>query len=429
MFRRPILSAIFYKCMRSICIYKNNFNELENRHLELQIWSFHFFKNKIEDAQNKFNHTESDSTKIKAHFFKKLYFLLWNLICLLKIFKGDTMSTKIFCFTLLFSFFLNAEENTFLTNNISNWVKKSGFLDFLTGPNECPLYYEHLPEMDVDELFKKAFQLRVQKKDCESARYFSEIRLQWPIYPHYQKAWVELIKSYILADDYIEAINEANLFLDQNKNIPEAEQIHLIIINAVNDKMISAGSTKSQEWTEYALGISKSQNDQNPFLKNLSFKSYLDNYPNSKNRGMIENMITVARNNHARYQLDVGHFYATRTMPGMTIPNYPAAIMRYDVVLKWGPIVTSYNEAVYSTVYIFLKMIEAIKNPDVLPDNKLKEWLHIDTNVNKSTVDREKIVTEIKMQINHIGSKLTAEKIAQDDWIQRTKVLIKSVDH
>lgn len=329
------------------------------------------------------------------------------------------------------------------SNNLGEAIgklwKKSGFGDGIFSNNgECPAQFEHVDkelEDNIDLLISRAFYYRNDKKDrdyCESARYFSEIRRLWATPQYFQMAWKELIKSYILAGDLIEAINEGNEFIEHyavsadtaKPQDPAVEEVHLILINAVHLKMAAAGSERSQEWTEYALGISKEQNSSNPYLKNLSYKDYLERYPNSKNKHVIEGMVREARNNYAQHQLNVGNYSKLRILPGVGYPNYPGAVGRYSIILGWGPIVSSYNQALYETVDALYKMAAMIES-NALDERSLKDWLHIDPNVNKNLVDRKSIVTQIYAQIAELQRKMNASTVTQDDWIQKTRLLIQ----
>jgi len=315
-------------------------------------------------------------------------------------------------------------QNNNLGEAIVSILQKAGFVDFLSDKGECPERWEHLPEQDAQPLIQKAFELRSKGKYCESGRYFYELRRQWPVKEYYKMAWKELVNSYVLADDLIAAINEGNDFMDFFRGTPDVEDVHLILINAVYMKMMAAGSERSQEWTEYALGISKEQTSENPYLKNLSFKDFLEKYPNSPNVKVIEGMMRHARNNHAEYHLKIGNYYATRMMPDSAMPNYPAAVGRYALVLKWGPIVSSYNQALYSTVDVLYKMSAVIES-NAISEDKLKEWLQIDSNRDKKAVDRKAIVSQIKTQIVELQKKMNSETITQDIWIQKTRLLIE----
>lgn len=317
---------------------------------------------------------------------------------------------------------VHAESN--VSETVKKWAKESGFLDFLFDKGGCPELFAHLPEQSAEQLMSQAYQLRAKRKDCEAARYFHEVRRQWPVRPYYKNAWKELIMSYVLADDYVGAINEGNMFMDQMRGTPEVEEVHLVLINAVNMMMMKAGTERSQEWTEYSLGISKKQNDDNPYLKNLSFKSFLDKYPDSPNVSTVKGMMTLARNNHAEYHLKIGNYYANRVMPGASFPNYPGAIGRYDVVLKWGPIVSSYSQALYMTVESLYKMAQIIESNSI-SEEKLKEWLIIDSFRDKKPVDRKAVVDQIYAQIKVFQTKMNSETITQDMWIQKTKLLIE----
>lgn len=319
---------------------------------------------------------------------------------------------------------LSQAQNNNIGKAIMMLVQNSGFVDFLSDKGECPERWDHLPEQDAETLIQKAFELRTKGKYCESGRYFYELRRQWPVKPYYKMAWRELVNSYVLADDLVAAINEGNDFMEFFRTAPEAEAVHLILINAVYTKMMAAGTERSQEWTEYALGISKTQTTDNPFLKNLSFKDFIEKYPNSPNVKSIESMMKRARNNHAEYHLKIGNYYATRAIPGSDLPNYPAAIGRYATVLKWGPVVSSYNQALYSTVDVLFKMSAAIES-NIVGENKLKEWLQIDSNLDKTAIDRKALVEQIKAQIAELQKKMNSETITQDIWIQKTRLLIE----
>ncbi len=254
--------------------------------------------------------------------------------------------------------------------DLSQYFKKS----------ECTEKSKYLPEQPAEQLLQKAGELRALKKDCESASVLQELKRQYPIRPYYRLAWMELINSYLLAEDYIAAINEANGFLDEMKFIPEAEEVHFKLLHAVYLKMQQAGDERSQEWTEYALGISSLQNEQNPFLKNLTFKSFYDAFPNSKLKSQVEGFHKVARNQHADYNLKVGIYIAFRG-------QHVAAIMRFARVLKWGPVVESYQHALYLTIENNLQIKNKIID-GTYDDQKIAEILLV-----------EKVTPEMKKQV------------------------------
>ncbi len=111
-------------------------------------------------------------------------------------------------------------------------------------------------------------------------------------------------------------------------------------------------------------------------------------------------------------------------MPDAGIPNYPAAVMRYDIVLKWGPIVSSYTQALYRTVEALHIMADVIETNKISED-KLKEWLMIDSFRDKKPVDRKAVVDQIRGQIKVFQTKMNSETITQDIWIQKARILIE----
>jgi outer membrane protein assembly factor BamD len=104
------------------------------------------------------------------------------------------------------------------------------------------------------------------------------------------------------------------------------------------------------EWADYAtvkLGLcyynqmSKSDRDPEWIQKTyLTFQKVLTNYPNSQYTGLASEKVAYAQGMLAEHDLEVGWFYLNKKA-------YPAAIARFDQVLKNYPNLPAASDALY----------------------------------------------------------------------------------
>lgn len=286
--------------------------------------------------------------------------------------------------------------------------------DFV-GPELCPVEIKHLPDMKVEVLYNRGVELRKKGKFCDAAQYFSEARFQYPDNSeYYKKSWLQLIETYMDQKDFVLGINEANLFLDQRKGAAETEYVHYLIVKAVYTQMKDAGSKLSQEWTQYALDINPMQSQSNPFLRNLSFQSFIKSYPDSQRTAEVQGWLVQARNQYCASFIEIGRYYHSRG-------EYVAAIMRYSVILQWGAQISHFPEAMYEMIRSQKALAKAILNPKQISDKRLREIMRVKDD---EAIDRQILSDETMNEAKKLLD-LMQQNLADNAWTKSATELLK----
>lgn len=297
------------------------------------------------------------------------------------------------------------KDKHWFSDTTYNRIKKDGLFRFLVADGLCPVIPEDVKEDSAENLLAKGDELMQRKRHCKAAQYYYKTLMRWPVIPYYKTAWIKLIKSYVAAEDYILAINEANDLLSQMPGIEEFEEIHYLIMKSVYLKMKEADVDTYQEWTYYALGISSDQNKSNPYFQNIMFSSFLEKYPNSDRAAEINQWKIDARNQLNYYHLRIGQQYYHDH-------QFKAALMRYSFVLKYGITVAPFAETMYECVRTSYDFAKNILIPRNIPDERLAELMQLPEG---SPVNRAKVSEATRNQALNFLAQME-KNLPDNEW-------------
>ncbi len=208
---------------------------------------------------------------------------------------------------------------------------------------------------------------------CIAARYYRSLIVGHPQSRYYQEAQRAYIQTFLKAQDYIMAINEGNKYLEVNQGKKDSEYIHLLAIRGVQGEIrqSTSASVKQTEFVAYSLGIDLDQNEDNPLLKNLKYRSFLDQFPNSIYQDEVLGMMNESRQLYGQKILRDAREEILKM-------NYPEAFVKYNIILKWGPIVEVFGEALYEMIKYHNELAWIISDKNLLSDYKLNQFLKKD---------------------------------------------------
>lgn len=292
-------------------------------------------------------------------------------------------------------------------------VRSNPVLRAFFGDGECAERPAPLPDASAEALFKRGQSSTAKKNHCEAARSYFEVMRQHPIAPWWKKSWLALIDSYVAAGDTLMAANEANEFLDQMRGVPEAEVVHFKLLTAVHQRSRALGAERSQEWTEYALGISRAQSEKNPYLLRLSYQSYLETYPHGRFVAEVRAYQLEARNIFANHWLAIGKFYLGQR-------QYVAAIERFRFILQWGPGVAAFDEALFRSIETLANFARDIADRRRLSDDRLEELARAPL----KSIDRASLAAQTRAEAERLLRTMETDRPASP-WLAQARAALR----
>lgn len=288
----------------------------------------------------------------------------------------------------------------------------------------CPDTPEPLSILDdqktEDMLFVKAQNERHGYNKCKAAQYYWELILRYPGGKHYKEAYRNFIENYISAKDYLLAMNEANIYIDNNKGENDSEYIHMLLIQAVHLQINEPRNTtpKKTEFLTYALGANMSQVQDNPYLMNLKYKSFLDKYPNSVYVPYVTSLLNDARQ-------EFGKILLQEASASVVKFEYPQAISKYNMILQWGPILNIFPEAIYRMIEVNLEFSWILNDPKLLPDYKVLKFLGKEPTDKITLEERKELAHDTFQQaLNYLEQ--MKKNLPSDPWTSKADLLVKN---
>ena len=222
---------------------------------------------------------------------------------------------------------------------------------------------------------------------CIAAKYYRSLIVGHPKSRFYQEAQRVYIQTFLKAQDYIMAINEGNKYLEVNHGKKDSEYIHLLVLRGVQGEIrqSSSASEKQTEFVAYSLGIDLEQNAETPLLLNLKYRSFLDQYPESIYQAEVLEMMNESRQLYGQKILRDARAEILKI-------NYPEAFVKYNIILKWGPVVEVFGEAIYEMIKYHNELAWIISDKNLLSDYKLNQFLKKDLH-NTISLEERKILS------------------------------------
>ncbi len=226
---------------------------------------------------------------------------------------------------------------------------------------------------------------------CIAAQYYRSLIVGHPQSRFYKDAQRAYVQTFLKAQDYIMAINEGNKYLEANQGRKDSEYIHLLVLRAVQGEIRQSSSTskKQVEFVAYSLGIDLEQNEEAPLLLNLKYRSFLDQYPESIYQDEVLGMMNESRQMYGQKILRDAREEILKI-------NYPEAFIKYNIILKWGPVVEVFGEALYEMIKYHNELAWIIIDKNLLSDYKLNQFLKKDLLNTISLEERKKLAHQTK---------------------------------
>jgi outer membrane protein assembly factor BamD len=171
---------------------------------------------------------------------------------------------------------------------------------------------EIIPEVPAETLYNQGL-ARLQTKDYEGAvKRFDDLDKQFPYSEWSRKAMIMVAYSNYEGARYDEAITAARRYLQLHPASKDAAYAQYLLAMSYYNQIPDV--TRDQERSERAL---------------VALQELIDRYPSSEYVADVKQRITVAKDQLAGREMEVGRFYLERR-------NYTGAINRFrDVVSKY----------------------------------------------------------------------------------------------
>ena len=211
------------------------------------------------------------------------------------------------------------------------------------------------------------------------------------------------------------AMNKGNEYLESNSGKNDSEYIHLLVLRAVQGEIRQRSISKQQqtEFVAYSLGISAEQSEDTPFLLNLKYRTFLDKYPQSKNNAEVLAMMNESRQLY-------GQKILADAREALLKDDFSTAFMKYDIILKWGPVVEVFSEAMYEMTQYHFHLAWIISDKNLLSDYKLNLLLQKEMFTPISAAERSALSSKTEDKAMQYLEQMTL-KLPTDKWTAKAK--------
>ena len=283
-------------------------------------------------------------------------------------------------------------------------------------PEETPIDYES----SDSSLWLQAQGAAGLYNKCKAAEYYRSLIIAHPNSAYFKDAYRSYIEVFLTAQDFVMAMNKGNEYLEKNlnKNLNknDSEYIHLLVLRAVQGEIRQRANRAEQqnEFVAYSLGFNTEQNEKAPFLLNLKYRSFLDKFPNSIHTDEVVGMMNESRQLY-------GQKILADAREALLRDNYTEAFRKYDVILKWGPVVDVFAEALFEMTEYHFNLAWIISDKNLLSDYKLNQLLGHDASTVITATERASLSTQTKAKGMIYLSQMTS-KLPSSKWTQQAKV-------
>lgn len=305
------------------------------------------------------------------------------------------------------------------TSNFMRLLQDLGF--WMPAENSCPQDPESVAPMSAEMLWARAERARSDQDYCDAAKFYKEYIRQYPDGANYKLAWRELVITYNQSQNYILAMNEANVYIDDNKGMNDSEFMHYQLMRAVYLKIINEThhAQIKQEFASYALGANITQSDETPYLQNMKFKTYLDRYPNSYFKKEVEANLNEIRQIYGAFILKEARQLAARR-------EYPQAINKYMMITGWGPVLDMFHEALYELTVLNVDFAWGLLDSHRVLDFRLAGYLRQNPDTVYTLEQRKKLSDDTWKQALQVLQQMK-ENIPDSPWTKKAEKYVKEM--
>ncbi|MCX7978339.1 MAG: hypothetical protein N2578_04990 [Bdellovibrionaceae bacterium] len=171
-------------------------------------------------------------------------------------------------------------------------------------------------------------------------------------------------------------------------------------------------------YVQLALGASMSQTDENPYLQNLRLRTHWEKFPQSPH-------IAEVRSWHEDIRAHYGAILLSEARLLVVKQDYPEAMRKLDMILRWGSVLPVFEESLYTMVEVSGWFVMGLLNKSSLSDFRINEFLGKPWNSPVTPEQREAMAQDVlkvarkyaeQMRQNLPNSPWT-KKLKEWDWI------------
>jgi outer membrane protein assembly factor BamD len=167
------------------------------------------------------------------------------------------------------------------------------------------------PNEPADKLYNEGLYILNQQKNAkDAAKKFEEVDRQHPYSEWARKSLIMSAYAYYEAKEYDSSIAAARRYIALHPGNPDTAYAQFLIGSSLFDQI--ADISRDQERTERAVN---------------ALEEVVRKYPNSEYAVSAKQKITVARDQLAGKEMDIGRYYMNKR-------NYAGAINRFKVVIR-----------------------------------------------------------------------------------------------
>jgi outer membrane protein assembly factor BamD (BamD/ComL family) len=300
---------------------------------------------------------------------------------------------------------------------IEDALAQFGIIPERGAAQSCPENEIYDQKKTAEELMNLAHKAESSYKKCEPLKYYQALLLHDSNSHYAPEARREILNTLFRAQDYVEAINQANDFLRDLQN-NETEYIHFMMLRALHEHIKTlSDSNELMNFLSYSLGASFEQNDTNPYLKNLKYQVFIERYPKSEYRSEIESYQNEERQKYAKKLLSNARLDRVRM-------NYLKSLTQLKVILEWGPVLDVFAESLFERISIESEFAWRVTHKQWLSDMQLNQILKQDSLTPISQEERNQLSKDMFEQAQK-DVDLMKKNLPQSPWTDKASELLK----
>lgn len=318
-------------------------------------------------------------------------------------------------FLLLIAMILVSEAASARTSALQRILFELGFIEdpyIQICPEDTKIDYKATEA----ELWASARKAEGGYNKCKPAEYYRSLFVNFP--NSYREAFRRYVETFLNAQDFVMAMNEANMYITNWKGLNDSEYIHLLLLRAVDGEIKQSwrDSNRQMEFVSFSLGASIAQTEDSPFLLNLQYRAFLDKYPQSPWKNEVLAMLNDSRQMYGKNVLSDARMFILKR-------DYPLAFQKYNVILKWGPAVGVFEEALYEMIQYHFELSWILTSKTLLSDFSLNQLLKRDF-ATVSTVEERKELSDQTRKQAHSYLEQMKTNLPNSPWTAKALKLV-----
>lgn len=322
-------------------------------------------------------------------------------------------------YILIAAMFLMSQGVQAKTSTIQRILFELGFMED-PSVQICPENTRIDLQASEEQLWRSALRAQEGYDKCEAAVHLRSLIVSYPGGRYYKEAYRAYVQTFLEAQDFIMAMNEANQYIDDNKGYNDSEYIHLLLLRAVHGEIKQTWRDKGRqmEFVSLSLGAALTQTEDSPYLMNLQYRQFLDRYPSSNWKNEVLGMLNESRQMYGKNVLSEARLHIMKM-------DYPTAFQKYNVILKWGPVVEIFEEALYEMIQYHFQLSWILTNKNLLSDFKLNQFLKREFSATSTLEERQQLSAQTRQQALGYLEQMK-KNLPQSQWTAKAIKLVEA---